>query len=208
MTTGVRNGLTILGLVAVVVTAWVARAAEGRRDLDACDAALSRGDRGEAIVFARAAAEARCPACAAPELGYARLSAMAKEAEKQGDDAMAVAAWQAVRAALLGTVVIEASSARLDRANAEIARIEHRMAVAAAALTGAVESKATSEERLSAALASRSVPSGVVFVFLATGGILFGVFSWRFVRGLGFRAAELMTALLGAAVAVIGVLLF
>src|SRR5687768_5031256 len=108
MTTGRWRELAAAGLaVAVIVTAWIARASEGRRALAECDGALFRKDVVEAIVFARAAAEARCPLCSAPDLGYARLYAIAKEAETRGDDITAIAAWRAVRAATLGTAVFD-----------------------------------------------------------------------------------------------------
>lgn len=208
MTAGVRRALYAVGLVLVViVTAWIGRVSEGRRSVEVCDAAFARGDRVEAIVFARAAAEARCPWCSAPELGYARLYAIAKDAEGRGDDAIGVAAWRAVRAATLGSAIVDRSPARRERADAEIARLEHRIDAAAAA-AGGTASPAATEERLRAALASSSVPSGTVFVFLALGGVLFLFGAVRFARARAFGPAELATSLAGAALATIGALLF
>jgi len=169
---------------------------------------MKRGDRVEAIVFARAAAEARCPWCQASELGYARLYAIAKEAESKGDDATAAAAWRAVRAAALGSSVLGISPARRERADVEIARLEHKVDAAAAAASGGAPSAAASEEKLRAALSRSPVPSGMVFVLVAAGGALFLLGAIRFVRAKTFRPTELALALAGAAIAALGVLVF
>jgi len=191
----------------VVIAAWTSRVSEGRRSLEACDAATKHGDHVEAIVFARAAAEARCPWCQAPELGYARLYAIANDGEARGDDATAVAAWRAVRSAALGTSVLGTSPPRRERADAEIARLEQRIDRAMAAAGGS-PSPAASESRLRAALATSSVPSGTVFALLTVGGALFVLGAVRFARARSFRATELALALTGAAVAAVGVLVF
>lgn len=201
-----RRYLTLAGVaLAVVVTAWVMRVHEGRKSLAACDAAIARGDRVEAIVFGRSAAEARCPGCAAPELGVARLQAIAKESEGRGDDATAVAAWRAVRAATLGSVVFDSASPRRERADAEIARLEHRIDLVAAA-AGGNPSPAATEERLRAALAVSTVPSTIVFVFLSIGGALFLFGALRFVRAKRLRVIELGWSAVGGGVAALGLL--
>jgi hypothetical protein len=204
----VRQRLAAFALVVVVLAvAWMGRVSEGRKSLDASDAAFKRGDRVEAIILARAAAEARCPWCSAPELGFSRLYAIAKDGESRGDDATAVAAWRAVRAATLSTVLFDTSPARRERADAEIARLEHRIdAVATAA--GAPPSPAASEERLRVALAKSAVPSGAVFALLAVGGALFLFGAVRFVRARSLRIGELAMAIAGGGIAAAGVLLF
>ncbi len=195
------------GLVlAVVMTAWIARASEGRRSMAECDGALFRKDYVEAIVFARAAAEARCPLCSAPELGYARLYSIAKDAEGRGDDGTAIAAWRAVRAAALGTAIFDSTSKR-ERADLEIARLGHRIDAAAAA-AGSMASPAASEERLRAAQAAHDVPNGTTFVVIGAGGILFLLFAFRFVRARGSKTADLAAAIAGIALAAFGALLF
>jgi hypothetical protein len=191
--------------VVVVIVAWAARVSEGRRSLAASDAALRRQDRAEAIVQARAAAEARCPFCEAPELGYGRLYAIARSAENIGDDRTAVEAWQAVRAATLATSVQRTSSTHRERADREIARLAHRIDVAMAAGN---PSPAASEERLRSAFADAWVPSGTVFALVALGGALLGVGAVRFVRARGVRVAELVLAIAGFGVATLGLLLF
>lgn len=191
----------------VLIVAWIGRVSEGRRSLEAADTAFKRGDRVEAIVQARAAAEARCPWCKAPELGQAKLEAIAKDAETRGDDATAVAAWRAVRTATLATVLIDTAPARRERADGEIARLEHRIQAAATA-AGAAASPAASEERLRAALARSAVPSGMVFLLLATGGALFLLGIVRIMRARARFTIELGTAVIGIAVAAAGLLLF
>ncbi len=191
----------------VLIAAWIARAAEGSRALAECDGALRRKDVVEAIVFARAAAEAKCPFCSAPELGYARLYSIAKDAETRGDDVTAIAAWRAVRAAALGTALFDATPARRERADVEIARLGHRIDAASAA-AGNMASPAASEERLRAAQAAHDVPNGMAFVLVAIGGIAFLVSAIRFAIGRATKVPDLVGALAGAAVAACGVLLF
>jgi len=203
-----RTALAAAALALVVIlVAWASRVQEGRRSLAAADAALQRGDPIEAIVLARATAEARCPLCEAPELGYARLYAIAKDAEGRGEDATAVAAWRAVRAATLATSILDTSPARRERADVEIARLEHRIDLAAAA-AGGTPSPAAAEETLRVALTTSTVPSGTVFSLLAIGGALFAAGAFRFVRASAVRWGELAIALAGGAVAAAAVLFF
>lgn len=194
--------------VIVLAVAWLGRVSEGRRALAETDAAVARADWPEAIMAARAAAEARCPASCVSELGYARLYAIAKDAEARADDATALSAWQAVRAAALGTAALDVRTARRERADAELARLGQRLDRAAAA-AGSPSSPAASEERLRAALAASSVPSGAVFLLLSAGGALFLAGAYRFASARGrFARVDLAIAAAGAAVAAAGVLLF
>jgi hypothetical protein len=198
----------VVALAALVfVAAWIARVSEGRRAIQGSDAAFARGDRVEAIVLARAAAEARCPSCSAPQTGCLRLERIAKDAEARGDDANAVAAWRAIRSATLASVVLDTSAAQRERADAEIARLEHRIDAAAAALGGA-PSPAASEERLRASLTASTIPSAAVFALLSIGGAAFLLGATRFARRRTFQLSDLALALVGGAVAAAGVLLF
>jgi hypothetical protein len=186
--------------LAVLVVAWSGRASEGRRALVEAEGALARGDTFDAILAARVAAEARCPGCAAPTAGFAKLEAIAKAAEAKGDDATAFASWRAARAAALAT------GAPRDRADQEIARFGHRLDVAAMA-SGANATAAASEERLRAALTLGGVPGSATYALMAAGGALFALGALRFVRH-GRRLPELGLALVGAALAAVGTLLF
>ena len=197
----------VLGL-AVFTTAWAVRASEGRRSLEAANGALERGDPVEAIVLARAAAEARCPSCDAPALARARLHTIAKDAESRGDDAIAVAAWRAARASTLTTTVIDPASSARQEADAEIARLEHRIDRARRAAAGGTPSPSTSEDKLRQALALSAVPSGPLFAVLGVGGALFLLGAHRFARARIFHASSLVLALVGGALAAAGILLF
>lgn len=195
----------ILVALAVLLVAWLGRASDGRKALEQSNAALIRGDRIDAIVFARAAAEARCPWCSAPENGYAKLYAIARDAEAKADDQGAIAAWRAVRAASLSATWVERSEPRRERADAEIARLGHRIDVLAGAGGGGA-SPAASEDKLRAVLAPNPLPSTWVFVVLGVGAVLLLAGAMRSVRTLG--AANLAIAVTGAVVAVLGVALF
>jgi hypothetical protein len=63
------------------------------------DALLARGRTRQAIVAARRAAEAEVPGSPYPQLGYARLEALATAAEAEGKPEDAAFAWRAVREA-------------------------------------------------------------------------------------------------------------
>lgn len=189
----------------VLVAAWFGRSSDGKKALADCDAALIRGDRIDAIVFARAAAEARCPWCSAPELGYAKLYAIARDVESKADDVTAITAWRAVRAASLSGMWFERSEPRRERADAEIARLGHRIDVMNAAAGGSA-SPAASEEKLKAVLAPNPLPSTWAFVVLTVGGALLLFGAIRSIRALG--AANVAIAITGVVVAVAGVLAF
>ena len=189
----------------VLLVAWYGRANDGRKALADADAAMIRADHIDAIVYARAAAEARCPGCSAPALGYAKLYAIARDAEAKTDDATAIAAWRAVRAASLNATWFEPSESRRERADAEIARLGHRIDVMNAA-SASNASPAANEEKLKEVLAPNPLPSTWVFVVLSVGGVLLLVGAMRSVRALG--AANLAIAATGALVAVVGVIAF
>jgi hypothetical protein len=204
------RGAVFVALLSVVVLliAWVGRVGEGKRALADCDSARTRGDWPEAIMSARAAAEARCPAFCVSELGFARLYAIAKDAENRADDATSFAAWRAVRAASLAIAVLDVHAAKRERADQELARIGRRMDAAAAA-AGAPASPAASEERLKATLGASNPASGTTYLLLAIGGLLFLGGAARFVTAKNrFPRADLFLSLTGAAVAACGALLF
>lgn len=204
------KGALLAALLAFVVlcVAWASRVGEGKRALADCDSARTRADWAEAVMFARAAAEARCPAFCVSELGFARLYAIAKDAESRADDPTAFAAWRAVRAASLATAVLDVHAPKRERADQELARIGHRMDAAAAA-AGAPASPAASEERLRATLAGSNPASGTTYLLLAIGGLFFFGGGARFVSAKkAFARTDLALSLAGAAVAACGALLF
>lgn len=198
--------LAVVIAVAVLGAAWAGRAAEGKRSLADADAALARGDKLEAILAARAAAEARCPSCSAPEQGYARLEAIAKDTEHRGDDVTAFAAWRSIRAATLASAIFAVESERRAHAEQEIARLGHRIHLASTA-AGTTPAPAASEERLRATLAENTVPHGSAFAVIGVGGLVFVFFAWRFTTAKGKRA-DAAVAAAGAAMSTLGALLF
>lgn len=199
--------LATLVLAAVLLVGWVVQRAEGNAAADAADAARARGDRVETIVQARRAAMARCPGCAGPARGYRTLEQVAREAEGKGDDASAVAAWQAIRASTLATVVLDPESTRRSQADTQIARLEHRLDMAGAAAGGQAAPAAT-ETRLQTALATPTLPSTALFVVLALGAAVFALGAIRFVRTKPASPRDAALALAGILGAAAGVLLF
>ena len=204
----IRSAAPLLVLAAAVfVAAWIGRVSEGRKSLAEADAALIRGDRIDAIVFARAAAEARCPLCSAPAAGFAKLESIAHDAEAKSDDATSLTAWRAVRSATLAATWFDDSEPRREHADAEIARLSHRVDALNAA-TGNSASPAAAEEKLRAVLAPSPLPSTMVFVVVALGAALLLTGALRSVRAKSLRAQDLAIAAAGAAVAVLGVVAF
>jgi hypothetical protein len=193
----------VLVAVVVIVVAWGARVAEGRRAIADADAALARGDTVEAILASREAAEARCPSCGAPEAGFAKLDAIARDAELRGDDTTAFTAWRAARAASLAT----SRSDRRARADAELARLGHRMDITAI-VGGARPTAGAAEDRLRAALATNDVPRTTTYALLAAGALLFMYGAIRFTLARAARRTEAAVAAVGIAIACAGLLLF
>jgi hypothetical protein len=197
--------LVALTLGVAIALAWAGRASEGKRALADADGALLRGDVTDAILAARTAAEARCPGCAAPDQGFAKLEKIARDAEARGDDATAFAAWRATRAALLATTVTGSSSARRAHADVEVARFAHRLDAAAVA-AGAAPTPAAAEDKLRAGMNESELPSGMTFGLIGLGTIVFLFGAVRFV--MSKKRVELGAALAGGLTATIAALLF
>jgi hypothetical protein len=109
-----RRLLTLAALVVVAVLAVLTarEIALGRSEVAAADDAAGRSDWWEAVVHARAAAEALVPGSPWPDRGRQRLEAIGRDAEARGDDATAMLAYAAMRAAALAT---RAPGSRSDR---------------------------------------------------------------------------------------------
>ena len=75
----------------------------GQVEVAAADAAADRSDWPDAVLHARAAAEALVPGSPWPARGWARLEAIGHDAEARGDDPTALLAYGAMRAAALAT---------------------------------------------------------------------------------------------------------
>jgi len=118
----------VLLVVAVVVTALVVMAGRamfsGDAELAASNAALEAGDPREAVVRARRAASWYLPGAPHVAAAYQRLVALAVAAEHHRQDATALLAWRAIRAAAIESQwLVTPHRAELERANGEIARL-------------------------------------------------------------------------------------
>lgn len=112
-------------LLVLFATATARQHVAGGRALAASDEAMAQGETARAIDQARIAAQARALGSPHPERAYARLEAIARAAEKEGDRATAERAFRAVRAGAASTRVFGRAEdeARLARADAELARL-------------------------------------------------------------------------------------
>lgn len=103
--------------------------------------------------------------------------------------------------------MVDPEGGRRTRADNEIARLEHRIDMTAAA-AGGQASPAATEDRVRQALAAPAVPSALVFVILALGGVLFALGALRFARAKRPSAPDAALALAGILGAAAGVLFF
>ena len=92
-----------LVVVAVLAVATGRELSVGQVQVAAADAAADRSDWAEAVLHARAAAEALAPGSPWPARGWARLEAIGHDAEARGDDGTALLAYGAMRSAALAT---------------------------------------------------------------------------------------------------------
>ncbi|MDB4940870.1 MAG: hypothetical protein JWP97_404 [Labilithrix sp.] len=194
-------------LALVLVVAWAGRVSEGRRALADSDAALARTDPIDAILAARVAASARCPAGCSEAEGYAKLEHIARDAEARGDDPTAFAAWRATRASLLSTSAAGTRSAERAHAEVELARLAHRLDAAAVA-AGASPTGAADEAKLREAFRESDLPGGLAFALVGAGGLAFVVFAFRFALTRKAGRADAWVALAGLAATLAGILLF
>lgn len=103
--------LAVVALVVVIAAAATRAVWAGGRALDDGDAALARGDHGEAIASWRRAARWYVPLVGASDDAFDRLARLATEAEAKGDVGTARLAWQAVRG---GALAIRGATAPFD----------------------------------------------------------------------------------------------
>lgn len=195
-------------LVLLVALAAVHQLRAGSQAMEESDAAAAAGDRPLAIARARAAAEARLPGSPYPARAYARLAAIARDAEAHGDERTAQTAWAAMRAAAIET------RAPGDGTDAWRAMADEGIARVGARSFGGPEARSTSEVRpaqaaLATALARSDVPNPATFALLAAGAVAFfaGVARLLFVAGMAKavdRAGALRQSRLAAAAVVAG----
>jgi hypothetical protein len=184
----------LLGLISVAFVVLAGGAHEltvGARAIRESDEAFARGDLPAAIVHAHAAAEAMVPTSPYPARGYARLDAIARDAEARGDDPTAATAWRAMRSAAKATRTREPW---LERANQGISRAGAHAGRAPAEASQCVGSTSENcdpsalEKRISDALAEDDTPGTLTF-FLVGAASLFFFFGVAHLLGRVRRAA-------------------
>ncbi len=168
---GVALGLMLAVIALATLTARAV--VDGQSEMRASDAAFDQGQLRDSLDHARRAAVLYAPG--APHVGaaYARMIAIAVGAESTGHPRTAEIAWRAIRGAALETRHLWIPrKAELDRANANLARLE---AQAQAQARGAPDAKQlhADEKRALADLDRDTAPRG----------------NWVIVLGLGFALA-------------------
>lgn len=100
----------------------------GEQELSASTAALDAGDPREAIVRARRAASWYAPGAPHVGVAYERLAALARAAEENKRDDLALLGWQAIRAASIDTRwLLSPHADDRERAEREIARLRAKI---------------------------------------------------------------------------------
>ncbi len=169
--------LLALGSIAfVVLTGGAHELTVGARAMRESDEAFAKGDLPTAIIQAHAAAEAMVPTSPYPARGYARLDAIARDAESRGDDTTAGAAWRAMRSAAKATRTsepwIERANQGISRTGAHAARSPDDAARCVGS-TSAICDQGAIEKRIGDALAEDDTPNALTFVLLGSGSIVF-----------------------------------
>jgi hypothetical protein len=109
-----RRAAALASLVVVVLLAGATarQFAIGREEMQAADRAAAASDWMDAIVHARAAAEALAPGSPWPERALVRLDVIGHDAEARGDETTALLAYGALRSAAIATRFPGSASAR------------------------------------------------------------------------------------------------
>jgi hypothetical protein len=165
-----RGTVALAALVVVAAAAGLTarEIATGRSEVAAADAAATRSDWAETIVHARAAAEALVPGSPWPERGWTRLEAVGHDAEARGDDATAMLAYGAMRAAALATRAPGSGSDRWRTV------AEDGLARVASSRTDTGGPRATAESMLDALHASEPPPTWTLAMLGAAGVAMLG----------------------------------
>ena len=121
MTAGFTRTLAFaaLAIVGVLAVASVHEVSIGSAEVAAADRAATQLDWAQAIVHARAAAQAYVPGSPWPELGERRLETIGRAAESRGDRDTALLAYGAIRTAALSTRAVGWSGSRWRLAGEE-----------------------------------------------------------------------------------------
>jgi hypothetical protein len=200
--TGARAA-ALAALVVVAATAVLTgrELAVGQAEVTAADAAAARSDWGEAVVHARAAAEALVPGSPWPARGWGRLEAIGHDAEARGDDATAMLAYGAMRSAALATRAPGSGSDRWRaKADDALARVASYRDVSYRQQVGAPP--ATAASMLDALRETEPPPTGTLALLALSGVAMLGGLA-RLAWAGGERAAQVLAAIGFVAYAVV-----
>jgi hypothetical protein len=195
--TGARAA-ALAALVVVAATAVLTgrELAVGQAEVTAADAAAARSDWGEAVVHARAAAEALVPGSPWPARGWGRLEAIGHDAEARGDDATAMLAYGAMRSAALAT---RAPGSGSDRWRT---KAEDALARVASYRREARAPSAPAASMLDALRETEPPPTGTLALLALSGVAMLGGLA-RLAWAGGERAAQVLAAIGFVAYAVV-----
>ena len=118
-----RLGVATALVLSIPVIAGARAWRQGTLDLAASDAALASGNVDGAIASARRAAFAEVPLARTDRAAYARLEAIAHDAETRADQDHALRAWSAIRAAALASDGLVSRDQELGLACHALARL-------------------------------------------------------------------------------------
>jgi hypothetical protein len=186
------GALVALSMVAVVGVSTARELAIGQSEVAAADAAAARSDWGETVAHARAAAEALVPGSPWPARGWARLEAVGHDAEARGDDATAMLAYGAMRAAALATRAPGAGSERWQ------ARAQEGLARVASSRTDPGSPRVTADSMLEALRQNEPPATWTVTVLGASGVAMLGGLAWLAWAGERASRARLAQAITAA----------
>lgn len=192
-------GSIVAAVVSVLAFATLHEVSEGARAMHASDVALAAKNPELALAEAHEAATHVAPFSPWSDRGYARLEALAEDAEARGDDDLATSAWQAIRAAETATRgPLTSDSARRKRAEAAIGRIDaRRMLVLSTRTPGMVR---FDENELARRHGRDVTPSNGTFALFATGAVLTAVAAAMLLRaGFAFRGPRSFAAIAAVA---------
>jgi hypothetical protein len=167
-----RVAQAALVLVAALAVLAAREVAMGEREVEAADAAAEQLDWASTIVHARAAAEALVPGSPWPERGWTRLEAVGHDAETRGDDATAMLAYGAMRAAALAT---RAPGSGSDRWRA---KAEEGLGRVASSRREAGGPAVTAESMLGALRANEPPPTWALGLLGTAGASMLGGLGW------------------------------
>ncbi|HTV18920.1 MAG TPA: hypothetical protein VMG12_09625, partial [Polyangiaceae bacterium] len=128
MKSGFSVRFGVFAVVALVLFALLAQhtIARGERELQESDDAFASGQLDLAVLHARRAAAAYVPGARHVAAGFARLRAVARGAEREGELERARSAWGAMRAASIESRHMwQPQPELLDEADAELARLSN-----------------------------------------------------------------------------------